>query len=86
MEVANPALPVGTGPCTVPELGGSCQALTGTWGSPCLHPSPTRGDQSVGTCAWQVPACHTWVSAASLLLPRSSLWFCWFGVSSVPRW
>lgn len=55
-------------------------------GAPCLHPSPTRSDWSVGMCAWQVPACHTWVSAASLLLPRSSLWFSWFGASSVPRW
>lgn len=61
MELANSALPMGTGPYTVPV--------------PCWHPSPTRGHQSTGTCVWQVPACHTWVSAASLLLPRSTSWF-----------
>lgn len=72
MELANLALPMGMGPYTVPVLGG-------TWGPPCLHPSPTRGHQSVGTCVWRVPACHTWVSAASLLLPRSTSWFYGFG-------
>lgn len=60
--MANPAVPLGTGPCTVPVLGGSCQAPAGTSGphmwspewwhecvtSPCLP--------HVGVCSQPAPA------------------------------
>lgn len=91
-----------TGPGSV-ELEGRWQILPGPWGrvptlsqcwvaaaSPLLAlggllactPAPR-----VGTRVWQVPACHPWVSAASLLLPGSTRWFLGLecaGGSSVP--
>lgn len=56
---------------------------------PCLQlglPVPAGGHRILGTCVWQGPACHTWVSApaASPLLACRASCFYGFGVPPMP--